>query len=156
MSDLEIPWIVGFVDGEGCFFIGINARKQSKFGFTVLPEFVVVQHERDIQILYALKAYWGFGTVCRNHGDRFCYKVRGLEPLLYTIVPFFEKHPLKTKKNVDFLKFRDGLLLIEKTEHLTIDGLLKLDKIRLEMNRGLSIPRQQLFLVDGELVMKKI
>ena len=46
------------------------------------------------------------------------------------------KHPLKSKKNVDFLKFRDVLLMMEKDEHLTEEGITKIREIASQMNRG--------------------
>ena len=93
--NLEPGWVSGFVDGEGCFHVGINSHPEMSSGFQVLPEFTVVQHERDVQVLHALKAYFGCGVVRRNHGDRMAYRVRGKEHLLQHIIPFFEKHPLK-------------------------------------------------------------
>ena len=154
MTNLESPWIVGFVDGEGCFFVGINRNSTMTTGFQVLPEFVITQHKRDEQILYALKHFWGFGTVRTNHGNRLCYRVRGLTHLQKTIIPFFEKHKLKTKKNIDFLKFRDILIMMSREQHLTIEGLLKIDAIRLEMNRGLTKPKKKLVEIDGKLYMQ--
>ncbi len=133
--ELDAGWIVGFVDGEGCFHIGINAQPEMTAGFQVLPEFTVVQHERDVQVLHGLKAYFGCGVVRKNHGNRMAYRVRGQEHLLQTIIPFFMKHPLKSKKNVDFLKFRDVLLMMEKGEHLTSDGIAKIREIASKMNR---------------------
>ncbi len=133
---IEAQWVVGFVDGEGCFHVSVNPHAEMTIGHQVLPEFTVVQHERDIQILHALKAYFGCGVVRRNHGDRMAYRVRSKEHLLQRIVPFFMKHPLKTKKNVEFLKFRDVLLLMEKNVHLTTDGVEKIRAIAGEMNRG--------------------
>ena len=135
---LEAQWVVGFVDGEGCFHVGLNVHPEMSAGHQVLPEFTVVQHERDIQILYALKAFFGRGVVRRNHGDRMAYRVRSKEHLLRKIVPFFMAHPLKTKKNIDFLKFRDVLLLMENDEHLTREGVDTIRAIAGEMNRGVS------------------
>ena len=132
--DLNAQWIVGFVDGEGCFHIGINQNQEMKLGVQVLPEFTVVQHQVDQQVLYALKAYFGCGVVRKNHGTRFCYRVRGHENLRTKILPFFEKHQLKTRKRVDFAKFRKVVLLMEKEEHLTQDGLEKIRQIKRTMN----------------------
>ncbi len=134
---LEAQWVVGFVDGEGCFHVGINPHAEMSVGYQVLPEFTVVQHERDIQILHALKGFFGCGVVRKNHGARMAYRVRGKEHLLQRIVPFFMAHPLKTKKNVDFLKFRDVLLLMEKEVHLTQEGVEQIRAIAAQMNRGL-------------------
>ena len=132
--DLNAQWIVGFVDGEGCFHIGINNNQKMKLGVQVLPEFTVVQHQVDEQVLYALKDYFGCGVVRKNHGTRLCYRVRGQENLRKKIIPFFEKHQLKTRKRVDFAKFRRVLLLMEKEEHLKADGLEKIRKIKTTMN----------------------
>lgn len=132
--NLNAQWVVGFVAGEGCFHIGINQNKEMKLKVQVLPEFTVVQHEVDQQVLYALKAYFGCGVVRKNHGTRLCYRVRGHENLLSKIIPFFEKHPLKTRKHVDFEKFRKVVLLMEKREHLSADGLEKIQQIKETMN----------------------
>ena len=134
--NLEPQWIVGFVDGEGCFHVGINAHSEMKAGYQVLPEFTVVQHERDVQVLHALKAHFGCGVVRTNHGDRKAYRVRGQEHLLQRIIPFFEKHPLKTKKRADFEKFRRILRLMETGVHLTSDGVEEIRRIASQMNRG--------------------
>ena len=132
--DLNAQWIVGFVDGEGCFHVGINKNQTMKLGVQVLPEFTVVQHQVDVQVLHAFKDYFGCGVVRKNHGTRLCYRVRGQENLLQKILPFFEKHQLKTRKRVDFSKFRKVLLLIQKGEHLTPDGLEKIRQIKATMN----------------------
>jgi hypothetical protein len=132
--DLNAQWVVGFVDGEGCFHVGIHKNQTMKLGVQVLPEFTVVQHQVDVQVLHAFKDYFGCGVVRKNHGTRLCYRVRGQENLLHKILPFFEKHQLKTRKRVDFAKFRKILLLMQKEEHLTPDGLEKIRQIKATMN----------------------
>jgi hypothetical protein len=133
--ELHAEWVTGFVDGEGCFHVAINPHPEMTVGSQVLPEFTVVQHERDVQLLYALKAFFGCGVVRKNHGTRMAYRVRSQEHLLQVIIPFFMKHPLKSKKHIDFLKFRDVLLLMEKGEHLTEDGIETIRGIASQMNR---------------------
>ena len=134
--NLEAQWIVGFVDGEGCFHVGINPHQDMSAGFQVLPEFTVVQHARDVQILYALKAFFECGVVRSNHADRMAYRVRRLEHLREIVVPFFEKHPLKSKKRIDFLKFRDVLELMARGEHLQQEGIEKIRAMASRMNTG--------------------
>ena len=133
---LDPGWVTGFVDGEGCFHVGINQHPEMTAGYQVLHEFTVVHHQRDIQVLHALKAFFGCGVVRRNHGDRMAFRVRSQEHLLERILPFFERHPLRSKKHVDFLKFRDVLLIMQKGEHLTTEGLERIRKIASQMNRG--------------------
>ena len=123
------------MDGEGCFHIGINPHEDMKVGYQVLPEFTVVQHERDVQLLHAIKAYFGCGVVRTNHGDRMAYRVRGKEQLLRIIVPFFVKYRLRTRKRIDFEKFRTVLLMMEAGDHLTVEGVEKIRSIAGQMNR---------------------
>jgi hypothetical protein len=73
---LNEEWITGFVDGEGCFHVGIATHKEMTAGLQVLPEFTVVQHKRDVRVLHSLKEFFGCGVVRVNHGDRMAYRVR--------------------------------------------------------------------------------
>jgi hypothetical protein len=133
---LDAGWVAGFVDGEGCFHVGINANSSMKVGHQVFPEFTVVQHERDVQLLHALKAFFGCGVVRKSHGDRMAYRVKSREHLLAHIVPFFEQHPLKSQKRLDFEKFRRVLLAMEAGDHLTPEGVENIRRTKEQMNRG--------------------
>jgi hypothetical protein len=134
--NLEAQWVVGFTDGEGCFHVGIARHPEMTSGFQVLPEFTIVQHKRDIGVLHALKQFFDCGVVRVNHGDRMCWRVRKLEHLCDRIVPFFEKHDLKTRKRQDFLRFRKVVRWMSDGRHLTAEGLKEIMRIAEEMNRG--------------------
>jgi len=54
------------------------------------------------------------------------------------IIPNFDKFPLLTQKRADFELFKEVVDLINKKEHLTIEGLHKIVAIRGSINRGLS------------------
>jgi hypothetical protein len=133
---LDPNWVCGFVDGEGTFYIGINKHPEMTAGYQVLPEFRVVQHERDIQLLHALKSFFGCGVVRRNHGDRFELRIRKLETLRDVIVPFFQKHKLHTKKSLDFIRFAKVIRLMGLGQHLIQDGIVKIIDIAKLMNRA--------------------
>ena len=141
--DLNPDWVVGFVDGEGCFYVGINPHPEMKLGYQVLPEFRVVQHKRDVQILYALKRFFRCGVVRRNHEDRYELRIRKLSCLLEAVM-FFERHPLKTKKNVDFKKFARVVRWMDKGQHLTPDGLIKIVELTLSMNRADKVKAREI------------
>ena len=136
---LETQWVVGFVDGEGCFHISINKQDSMTTGYQVLPEFTVVQHEQDVKVLNALKAFFKCGVVRVNRKDktstRMAYRVRNVRHLLDIISPFFLEHQLKTQKNVEFRKFRKVLLMMDKGKHLTSDGIEEIRAIANQMNR---------------------
>ena len=135
---LDAAWIVGFTDGEGCFHISINRIPEMSLGWQVLPEFRIVQHEKDEFVLYKIKEYFGFGDVKVNNTDenatRKGFRVRGLENL-NKIVKFFEEHPLQTSKKENFEIFAKVIHMMNNKEHLTKKGLDKIAKLVSEMNR---------------------
>ena len=135
---LNSLWIIGFTDGEGCFHISINKLPKMTLGWQVLPEFRIVQHEKDEQVLYKIKEYFGFGDVKINrtdhHGTRKEFRVRGLENL-NKIIKFFEGNQLKTSKKKDFEMFSQVIILMNNKEHLTKQGLDKIAELISQMNR---------------------
>lgn len=137
MKELDPKWITGFVDGEGCFHVAINKNSKCVTGFQVIPEFTVVQHERDIQILHKIKKYFNCGVIRKNNGNRYCFRVRSVKNIEETIIPFFQKNSLQTVKKIMFQRFVYVLLLIKRKEHLEINGIEKIRKIQSLMNRKL-------------------
>jgi len=136
---LDCKWIVGFTDGEGCFHVSINKLQGMKLGWQVLPEFRIVQHEKDEEVLYKIKNYFKFGDVKINrtdkHGTRKEFRVRGLENL-NQIVKFFKENLLMTEsKRKNFDIFSEIIDLMNKKEHLTKKGLDKIAELSSLMNR---------------------
>jgi len=130
---LDLNWIAGFVDGEGCFHVAINKQPEMTLGWQVLPEFRVVQHQRDEQILHRIRSVFDCGQVVVNNGNRKEFRVRGLENL-NKIVKFFQQHPLQTKKHKDFETFATIIEMMNVREHLTFEGLEKIARLTATMN----------------------
>jgi hypothetical protein len=137
-TKLDAEWVTGFVDGEGCFHVGINLHADMRSRYQVLPEFTVVQHERDVELLRAIRDYFDCGVVRTNHGSRLAYRVRSMKDLTERIVPFFVMHPLKSQKRVDFELFCRVLRMMEAGDHLTATGVEAIRQIAAKMNRGRS------------------
>src|SRR5207244_4405355 len=122
-------WIVGFVDGEGCFSCPIQRNRVMRLGWQLQPVFAVVQGERSVRALEVLQGYFGCGRIYRNRrhdnhrADLLVYQVFRYFDLLYTIVPFFEAHPLITAKADDFRKFAAIVRMMQTRVHLTREGL---------------------------------
>ena len=125
---LHAQWVVGFVDGEGCFRASTIRNPALRFQTQIQIEFVVMQHRRDVDVLYKLKAFFQCGSVCKGTGQKdgtdtpLKFRVRKLEDLITKIVPFFMQHSLKTKKHVEFLRFRQLCLLLNQKAHLKEEG----------------------------------
>jgi hypothetical protein len=133
---LNPNWVTGFTDGEGTFYIGINQNSTMSIGYQVLPEFRIVQHQRDIKLLYELKKFFQAGVVRVNHDDRYELRIRSLKHINQIVIPHFERYPLETQKKFDFIKFKKVINLMNQNQHLEIDGLKKIIQISSKMNRG--------------------
>jgi hypothetical protein len=153
-------WVIGFVDGEGCFSVSFlrQQRRQNGngggIGFQVFHEFVVTQGERSIGALYELREHFGVGQVIvnRRHDDHrenlHRYVVRRREDLLETIIPFFRQHPLRTAKRCDFAKFATCVELVDGGNHRTREGLLGIVQIVETINRRKPRPELVRILRD--------
>jgi LAGLIDADG endonuclease len=143
---IQLGWVVGFVDGEGCFsvsFIRQNdriGRRGYKLGYQVAARFVVSQGASSAACLEELQTFFGVGRVYGNrrhdnHREHMHqYVVNDRWDLLETIVPFFAEHPLRTVKRSDFLKFVQVLEMMEDGLHLTREGLAQIAEIAQTMN----------------------
>ena len=132
---LDPNWITGFTDGEGTFYIGINKNDTMTAGYQVLPEFRIVQHEKDIQTLHKIKNFFGAGTVRVNHDDRYELRIRSISHINEIIIPHFTKHQLITQKKFDFLKFKKIIHIVNSKLHLTENGIAEIIKIASKMNQ---------------------
>ena len=134
---MDPAWIAGFTDGEGCFYVGINRIEKMSLGWQVLPEFRIVQHKKDEQILRRIQSYFRFGDIRVNHGDRREFRVRGLDNL-NEIVSFFKKHRLHSKKRKDFELFAQVIDMINSRQHLTEGGMRRIAEIASNMNEKVT------------------
>jgi len=89
-------WVVGFVDGEGCFSVPIFRNPTCRLGWQVQPTFTVVQGEKSLDALHRMKRFFGCGHVGRNgrHDNHreplYRLVVRKRSDLSEHILPFFE------------------------------------------------------------------
>lgn len=125
MYFLEKNWIVGFVDGEGCFTFSIVKHEQMLHGYQVQGEFSISQHKRDIGLLHALKDFFNCGNVKKGKGNVYQYAVKDVKDLLDVIIPFFEQNPLKTCKKDQLPVFKELCIMLKAKEHLTVEGFEK-------------------------------
>jgi len=140
-------WVIGFVDGEGCFSIGLVRqperanRKGYRTGFQVSHEFAVTQGAKSVSCLRDLQAFFGVGGVLLNkrydnHREHlYRYVVRARGDLVEVVIPFFREHPLRTNKRQDFESFTRCVQIMVENRHLTRKGLIEILEIMQTMNR---------------------
>lgn len=64
---------------------------------------------------------------------------------LAVIIDHFDNYPLITQKRADFELFKLAVELINKKEHLTMEGLNKIVSIKASLNKGLNEELQTAF-----------
>jgi LAGLIDADG endonuclease len=133
-------WVVGFVDGEGCFSVPIFRNPTCRIGWQVQPTFAVVQGARSVRVLRELERFFGCGRVVlnRRHDDHredlYRFEVRALGDLRTRILPFFEAYPLRTAKRDEFRRFSRVIRMMGEGSHLTEEGLARIARIAETMN----------------------
>jgi LAGLIDADG endonuclease len=144
---IRVGWVIGYVDGEGCFSIGFvrqpdrPGRKGYKSGYQVVHRFVVTQGIKSLSSLEALQEFFGTGRIVinkrhDNHKEHLAqYIVNARADLLEKIIPFFEQYPLRTAKQQDFQKFTECMRRIARFEHTTKLGIVEIAQIVQTMNR---------------------
>jgi LAGLIDADG endonuclease len=135
-----VGWVVGFVDGEGCFSCPIYRCGKMTLRWQVRPEFAVVQGESSCDVLEGMVDFFGCGKVYRNRRhdnhreDLFRYCVQRFGDLREIIVPFFRAHPLRTSKRENFEKFAQIIDLMQLRRHLSVSGIIEIAEIAQTMN----------------------
>lgn len=127
-------WLTGFVDGKDCFFVEVISEEKVKLAFKVILE------SEDVQLLYAIKKFFGYGYI-EQANEQSYYQIDKLETLAKVIIPFFEKNLLLTKKKLDFLMFRDVVLILKKEKNLhglDQDSFDKVSKIETKIRKNQS------------------
>lgn len=115
-------WIVGFVDGEGCFSVSRFRNLTCKDKTQTLFEFVITQGESSISVMYAIQKYFKCGHIYPNrrydnhHENLLRYCVRRQSDLKKIIIPFFNKYPLQSAKRFKYEIFKERLLGLEPSE----------------------------------------
>lgn len=134
------PWyICGFVEGEGSFHVALYKDSQMRFGIKVIPEFHLNQSALRPEPLAAIQDYFGCGYIKQNHkqrknDDMLVYVVRNRIDLLQTIIPFFQKCPLLSNKQLSFDYFQRIVGMLKRGQHSTKQGLLEIIELAYQMN----------------------
>lgn len=131
------PWFVtGFIDGDGSFTVSI-AKKKSGIGWKIQPILTIGLDQKDLDLLVQIKAFFKVGKIYTSKRGIIYYTVGSTKDLIKYILPHFDKYPLATAKLKDYLVFKKIILLMEKGEHNSLPGLLKIFSLRAILNKGL-------------------
>lgn len=136
------PWyIVGFVDGEGCFAITFSKHKTKRWKVDPQLIFEIELRGDDRPILEQIQTRFDCGRIYHLDYVRYGwmphakYAVKSYKDIIRKVIPFFRRYPLQGKKRKDFEKFCEAAEVFKQKGHLTEKGIERLHKIREGMNK---------------------
>jgi len=137
LTDLDLNWFAGFVDGEGCFSINISTSLNSKLGYAVSLSFSISQNIRDTELMYNIAKNLNCGSTYKNTSNNaFSFVVSKLSDITEKLIPLFKEYPLHGVKRLDFEDFCRTAELIKNKTHLTAEGLEFIRGVKSGMNKG--------------------
>lgn len=135
-SKLNPYYLVGLVDGEGCFSVTFNKHKANRL-LEVRLIFEIELREDDKEILERVKETLECGNIYHLEYEKYSkwkphykYKVSNLRDITEKIITFFKKYPLQAKKKNSFDLFCQVAKLMLKKQHLTTSGIEQIKALK--------------------------
>jgi hypothetical protein len=139
---MSAEYIVGFTDGEGCFYVQI--RKD----FRIVLRYFITQRYDNKEVLEDIQTFFGVGYVHlkkqewgheyrRFRRPSYVFEVTKQNDIQQVIVPFFRKYPLQGVKRFSFEKFAIIANLVkgrQDTRLLSKKELTFVSKLKKTMN----------------------
>ena len=136
--DLAPDWVVGFVDGEGCFSVSIHRNDLARptDGWHIQPTFQVSQHVDHVDVLHDLQSFFDCGRVrMKGKGSSVAvYVVHSTIVLEEQILPFFEQRELQVKRD-DFESFARIVRAVRRRSHHRRDVFEEVVRLAYGMNQ---------------------
>jgi len=95
--------------------------------------FKIDLHPKDLVLLESIRSYFGVGKIRKQGAKVISYMITSIVDL-EVIIHHFDKYPLLTQKQMDYVLFKKAFCLIKNKEHLTTEGVSKIANIRASMN----------------------
>ena len=133
-SKISDEYFAGFVDGEGCFYVGFSKRNDLPLKWQVITEFHLSQNPGGKNVLKGFQRRLDCGYLKPNHPKNprdksWVLIIKDRKDLKEKLIPFFKKHPVHSQKNSDFLVFTKVIEIINKGEHLKREGFNKIVRL---------------------------
>jgi len=149
-NKVDLNWAMGFIEGEGCFGILLKERTL-KNGLRLLKVTCTISVsivEKDKRAVYFLKRlfkgniqkrkkeYWENKNF-PNVQDQIQWRICNMEDCK-NFSKIIKNYKFKTSKGNKYKLWNKVVTLIDKKEHLTKEGILKILELREKMNEKIK------------------
>lgn len=164
-------WVTGLVDGEGCFYAGLNFRSKKTSAGNTVPcveleaRLEVALRADDCAVLDKVQAYFGCGIVGNpissaaapstlrqgiKANPKRHFRIRNPEDLVSIVIPHFEKFPLQSKKARDFEVWK-SIVMFATAELIGHKGWLRRFPEKVETLQNLCVDLKDIRKYDSAL-----
>jgi NADH-ubiquinone oxidoreductase chain 4L len=110
-------FITGILDAESSFLVAMLKNPRYKTGWNVQARVQLKMHEKYRSLVLKIQEYFGgIGLVLKpNNNSTVEFRVYALKDITNVIIPHFNNYPLLTKKDFDYMLFKNVInLMLEK------------------------------------------
>jgi len=125
---LDSHFLVGLIEGDGCFNISFLANRVLDFGFHI------TQHISSLPLLEKVQQLLGCGSLRYKSDTVIRYQIDSLNEIQQILLPFMSKHQLHSVKSEHFSIFEQVINLVTLKEHKTNKGFLRIVDLAYNMN----------------------
>jgi hypothetical protein len=129
--NLNNGWLGGFTDSEGCFTVSVIKNK--KYNSRQVTVRYILSQKGEVELLnkialllngkvHPIKSYYGYNMVVNL-------------TKLKTVLIYFNKYKLKTKKLISYNNWLKVYNLVITKQHLTRSGLEKINVLKNKINK---------------------
>lgn len=105
-ENLSYAYLVGLIEGDGWFSV-------TKNGKYLIYELGIEVSIKDVQLIYKIKKILGVGVIVfrrlSHRPETVILRVRDKSHLIKFILPIFDKYPLLSNKQYDYLRLKSAL-----------------------------------------------
>ena len=113
-------------------------------GVPIFPRLVfnLTQSIEELEMFTELQKYLGVGRVYKNRKN-VVFVVRSIDEIVNTILPLFDKHPLRGGKKLSYNIFKEVSLMVKDKKHLTVEGTHQIIELAYFMNKDTSLRTEE-------------
>lgn len=108
-------WLVGVTEGDGCFFID-QQRTKNPNQFKWNLGYKLAFTNSNIQGLIYVKKMLNCGIIDSGGKNMKQYRIRNRKHLLHILFPIFDRNPMLSSKNTDYLLVREAAGILENNQ----------------------------------------
>jgi len=148
-------WLVGFIEGEGCFNISFVKQAGSKFGYQPKATFIIKLTQSERAVIEQIRGFLGgIGNIynessestrrrgLKNARDCVSIRVTKLDELLEIIEFLKNESFISEQKRRDFEKWARCVQLLKEKKHFSKEGFVEIARLREQMHTMVHVKKK--------------